>query len=85
MIDTPLLMPRIKVFKLKDNHISILESIRGDVKISMKNTDDSYDTKIILHNYRGESLFITLPKEWIGNEIIIRYDWFVPEEKIVYR
>ena len=85
MIDTPLLMPRIKVFKLKDNHISILEPIRSDVKILMKNKDDSYDTKIILHDYQGESLFITLPKEWIGNEIIIRYDWFVPEEKIVYR
>lgn len=85
MSDTPLLMPRIKVFKLKDNHISILEHIRGDVKILMKNKDDSYDTKIILHDYQGESLFITLPKEWIGNEIIIRYDWFVPEEKIIHR
>jgi hypothetical protein len=70
------------VFKLKDNHISILESIRGDVKISMTNKDDSYDTKIILHDYQGESLFLTLPKEWIGNEILMKYDWFVPEEKI---
>ncbi len=83
MGDAPILMPRIKVFKLKDNHISILEFIRGDVKILMKNKDDSYDTKIILRDYQGESLFITLPKEWIGNEIIIRYDWFVPEEKII--
>lgn len=82
MSDTPLLMPRIKVFKLKDNHISILESIRGDVKILMKNKDDNYDTKIILHDYQGESLFVTLPKEWIGNEILMKYDWFVPEEKI---
>lgn len=82
MSDTPLLMPRIKIFKLKDNHISVLESIRGDVKILMKNKDD-YDTKIILRDYQGESLFITLPKEWIGNEIVIRYDWFVPEEKTV--
>ena len=85
MSDKPLLMPRIKIFKLKGNSISILESIRGDVKILMKNKDDSYDTKIILHDYQGESLFITLPKEWIGNEIVIRYDWPVPEEKIVYR
>ena len=82
MSDAPLLMPRIKIFKLKDNHISILEPIRGDVKILMKNKDD-YDTKIILRDYQGESLFITLPKEWIGNEIVIRYDWFVPEEKTV--
>ena len=83
MSDAPLLMPRIKIFKLKDNHISILESIRGDVKILMKNKDD-YDTKIILRDYQGESLFITLPKEWIGNEIVIRYDWLVHEEKIVH-
>lgn len=84
MSDEPILMPRIKIFKLKDNHISILESIRGDVKILMKNKDD-YDTKIILRDYQGESLFITLPKEWIGNEIVIRYDWLVPEEKIIHR
>lgn len=83
MSDEPILMPRIKIFKLKDNHISILESIRGDVKILMKNKDD-YDTKIILRDYQGESLFITLPKEWIGNEIVIRYDWLVPKEKIVH-
>jgi len=83
MSDAPLLMPRIKIFKLKDNHISILEPIRGDVKILMKNKDD-YDTKIILCDYQGESLFITLPKEWIGNEIVIRYDWLVPEGKIVH-
>ena len=84
MSDTPLLMPRIKVFKLKDNHISILESIRGDVKILMKNKDD-YNTKIILRDYRGESLFITLPEEWIGNEIVVRYDGVFPEGKIIHR
>ena len=83
MSDTSLLMPRIKIFKLKDNHISILESIRGDVKILMKNKDD-YDTKIILRDYRGESLFITLPEEWISNEIVIRYDGLFPEGKIVH-
>jgi hypothetical protein len=85
MSDAPILMPRIKIFKLKDNHISILESIRGDVKILMKNKANSYDTKIILRDYWGESLFITLPEEWIGNEIVIRYEWLVPEEKIIHR
>lgn len=81
-MDNPIIMPRIKEFKLKDNHITILEAIRGNVRLFIKDVDRKYIPKIILHDYKGESLFMTLPKEWIGEEVLIRYDWFVPQEKI---
>lgn len=81
-MDNPIIMPRIKTFTLKDNHITILEAIRGNVQLLIKDVDGKFIPKIVLHDYRGESLFITLPKEWIGEEILMRYDWFVPQEKI---
>lgn len=82
-MDNPIIMPRIKTFTLKDNHITILEAIRGNVQLLIKDVDGKFIPKIILHNYIGESLFITLPKEWIGEEVLMRYDWFVPQEKII--
>ena len=70
----PVLVPEIKIFTLKDNNISILNSIFGDVNIYLFTRDGSeFDEEITLHDYRSDSLFITLPKRWIGRKVLINY------------
>lgn len=74
--DTPLMMPRLKYVKLKDNHLTILEPIKGNVSIYFVGDKGEIEEKITLYDYSGKSLFITLPKEWIGKNILVKYIWY---------
>ena len=71
--DSPLMMPKLKYTELKDNHLSILDPIKGDVSIYFVGDKGDIEEKITLRDYNNKSLFITLPKEWIGKKILVKY------------
>ena len=80
--DSPLLIPKLKYTELKDNHLSILDPIKGDVSIYFVGDKGDVEEKITLRDYNGKSLFITLPKEWIGEKILVKYIWYGAGHKL---
>lgn len=80
--DSPLIMPRLQYTELKDNHLSILEPIKGNVSIYFIGDKGDVEEKITLHEYIGDGLYMTLPKEWIGRKILVKYIWYDAGHKL---
>ena len=78
-------IPAIKVIKISDNRvIHINDKIFGKLIIKLLNEDgDSVEgCDIQVSGYCGEECFITVPKAWIGKQVMVKYERDVMAKKL---
>lgn len=78
-------VPKIQVITIDEKHsIHITEEVYGTLCVLL--LDDNYNVdkegcEIKICDYSGENVFISLPKKWIGREVLVRYEREVEAEK----
>lgn len=67
-------MPYLKIIKVPDNRvINIDEPVFGTLVFVLFDEDGNEITKTEIHDYDGENVFITVPKSWIGKQVLVKY------------
>ncbi len=78
-------IPAIKVIKISDNRvIHIGDQIFGTLVIKLLNEDGDFveGCDIQIPEYCGEECFITVPKTWIGKQVMVKYEREVMAKKL---
>lgn len=78
-------IPAIKVIKISNNRvIHINDKIFGKLIIKLLNGDGGFveGCDIQVSGYCGEECFITVPKAWIGKQVVVKYDRDVMARKL---